>query len=243
VGRGSPDPTARPSPAFVAAGLTGGIASGKSTVARMFEALGAVVIDADAIARETVAPGRPALEAIRQRFGPAVIRRYGTLDRAALAERVIGAEEERRALNKITHPAIVAEIARRLAQERELANQAARPGMLRRVAVAEIRLLIEENLTHLVDQVILVVAKQSTQVARLIQNGLTETQAWARVRAQLPLDQKLPFADWVIDGEAPLPEIERRVAEIWHALVASSGRDGSSPAPGDLRGGRLQGRD
>jgi dephospho-CoA kinase len=207
-------------PAFVSVGITGGIASGKSTVARMFVALGGTCIDADAIAREVVAPGSPVLEAVRQRFGPGVVRSDGTLDRAALAERVFASAEERRSLNAITHPAIVAEIKQRLARERELANQAARPGAPRRVAVAEIPLLVEEGLQSLVDRIIVVFAKQSTQVARLLDGkGLTEEQAWARVRAQLPLDEKLPFADWVIDGEAPLPEVESRVHRIWSVLT------------------------
>jgi dephospho-CoA kinase len=209
-----------PDAPFVAVGITGGIASGKSTVARMFAQLGATSLDADAIAREVVAPGQPALEAIRRRFGPRVLRADGTLDRPALAARVFGAENERRALNAITHPAIVREIKNRLARERVLANQAARPGDRRRVAVAEIPLLIEENLQSLVDRIIVVSVKPSTQVARLTGGkGLAQEQAWARVRAQLPLDQKLPFADWVIDGEASIPETERQVREIWSVLT------------------------
>jgi dephospho-CoA kinase len=188
----------------------------------MFAGLGAVSLDADAIAREIVAPGQPALAAIRRRFGEAVLHPDGTLDRAALAERVFDSEDERRALNGITHPVIIVTIKERLAQERELANQTFRPGEERRVAVAEIPLLIEENLQSLVDQVVVVFVKPSTQVARLKHGkGLTEEQAWARVRAQLPLDQKLPFADWVIDGEASLPATERRVRDIWRALTAA----------------------
>jgi dephospho-CoA kinase len=204
-------------------GLTGGIASGKSTVAAMFAALGAATVDADAIARAIVAPGQPALEAIRRRFGPSVCRADGSLDRVALGARVFAAETERRALNAITHPIIIAEIKERLARERELANQTTRPGGVRRVAVAEIPLLIEENLQSLVDQVVVVAVKPSTQVARLTHDkGLTEEQAWARVRAQLPIEQKLSFADWIIDGEASLVATERRVREIWQELTPSS---------------------
>jgi dephospho-CoA kinase len=215
-----------PAGPFVAVGITGGIASGKSTVARMFRELGAVGLDADRIAREVVAPGQPALEAIRRRFGPEVFHADGSLDRAALGERVFASAEERRALNAITHPVIIATIKERLARERELANQTARPGVPRRVAVAEIPLLIEENLQGLVDQIIVVSVKPSTQVARLTHGkGLTEDQAWARLRAQLPLDQRLPFAEWVIDGEASIPETEHRVREIWQALTAAPAAD------------------
>jgi dephospho-CoA kinase len=207
---------------FVAVGITGGIASGKSTIAAMFADLGAVSVDADAVAREIVEPGQPVLAAIRRRFGEAVLHPDGTLNRAALAERVFSSERDRRALNAITHPVIVATIKERLARERELANQTTRPGGERRVAVAEIPLLIEESLQSLVDQVIVVSVKPSTQVARLMHGkGLTEEQAWARVRAQLPLEQKLPFADWVIDGEASSLASERCVREIWRALTAA----------------------
>ena len=91
--------------------------------------------------------------------------------------------------------------------------------------MAEIPLLIEENLHGLVDQVVLVSAKQTTQVARLLHGkGLSKEQAWARVRAQFPLEKKRPFADWVIDGEAPLPEVERRVREIYRVLTDPSRR-------------------
>jgi len=218
---------------LVILGITGGIASGKSTVARLFAVLGAALVDADAIAREIVGPGQPALQAIRQRFGPAVLGPDGSLNRAALAERVFASEADRRALNAITHPIIVATIKERLARERELANQTVRPGGVRRVAVAEIPLLIEESLQSLVDQVVVMSVKPSTQVARLMDGkGLTEDQAWARVRAQLPLDQKLPFADWIIDGEASLPATERRVREIWRALTAASPMKGP---PGEAR--------
>lgn len=217
---------ALPAGPFVAVGITGGIASGKSTVTAMFAALGAAVVDADVIAREIVAPGEPALAAIRQRFGEAVLHPDGTLNRAALAGRVFTSEDERRALNAITHPAIVRTIKERLARERELANQTRRPGDTRRVAVAEIPLLIEENLQSLVDQVVVVSVKPTTQVARLKHGkGLTEEQAWARVRAQLPMDQKLPFADWVVDGEASLSATERQVGEIWRALTATTPGD------------------
>jgi dephospho-CoA kinase len=217
-------------PAFVALGVTGGIASGKSTVVRMFVERGAVAIDADAIAREVMAPGQPVLDRIRRRFGDALIGPDGALDRAALAARIFASLEERRALNEITHPAIVAEIECRLAREREIANRTARPGVPRRVVVAEIPLLIEEGLTHLVDQIVLVVAKQSTQVARLMSGkGLTEEQAWARIRAQLPPEQKIPYAHWVIDGELSLPATERRVDEVWRAVTSSSMERGDGP--------------
>jgi dephospho-CoA kinase len=195
-------------------GLTGGIASGKSTVARMFAELGATVIYADEVARQVVAPGSPALAAIREAFGPAVFLPDGALDRAALGERVFGDPEARRRLEAITHPPILERIRQRLAESR-LQAAAGQP----QVVILEHPLLIEAGHTDLIEGIILVVAQQSTQVARLkSEKCLTEEQAWARVQSQLPVEAKLPHARWVIDGEASLPEVRRSVERIWDEL-------------------------
>jgi dephospho-CoA kinase len=197
-------------------GLTGGIASGKSTVARMFEDLGAVVLYADEIAREVVAPGTEALSALRTAFGPEVFRADGSLDRGTLGERVFADPEARRRLEAITHPPIRERIRQRLEELRE-----AVPADPHRVVILEHPLLIEAAHTDLVEGIILVVAQLSTQVARLkADRGLTEEQAWARVRSQLPPEAKIPRARWLIDGEAPLPEVRQRVAEIRRELSA-----------------------
>lgn len=199
-------------------GLTGGIASGKSTVAGMFAAHGAAVLAADEVAREVLAPGAPALADVREAFGPAVFGPDGTLDRAALGEQVFSGPEARRRLDAITHPPIRARIQQILAGWRQAAPER-RP----RVVILEHPLLIEASHTDLVEGIILVLAQQTTQVARLTRvKRLTEQQAWARVRAQLPAAEKIPLADWVIDGEAPLPEVRRRVAQIWNELAPSA---------------------
>jgi dephospho-CoA kinase len=199
-------------------GLTGGIASGKTTVARMFEARGATVLHADEIAREVVAPGTPALAAIGREFGPSVFLPDGTLDRAALGERVFSDPVARRRLEAITHPPILSRIEERLAEWRA----AERDGPPRWV-ILEHPLLIEANHTPLVEGIILVVAQQSTQAARLMSTRrLTADQAWDRIRSQLPVETKVPLADWVIDGEAPLPEVERRVEQIWTEIQRRS---------------------
>jgi dephospho-CoA kinase len=199
-------------------GLTGGIASGKSTVAAMFAAHGAVVLSADEIAREVLAPGSPALAAVREAFGPSVFHSDGTLDRAALGDRVFTDPEARRRLETITHPPTLARIRQILADWRQLLP-AERP----RIVILEHPLIIETNQTDLVEGIILVVAQQTTEVARLTKvRRLTEEQAWARVRAQLPAAEKIPFANWVIDGEAPLPEVRRQVEQIWNELVPST---------------------
>jgi dephospho-CoA kinase len=196
-------------------GLTGGIAAGKSTVAGMFAAHGAAVLSADAIAREVLAPGSPALAAVREAFGPSVFHPDGSLDRAALGDRVFADPEARCRLEAITHPPTLARIRRILAGWRQ-----ALPPERPRLVILEHPLLIEANHTDLVEGIILVVAQQSTEVARLTNvRRLTEEQAWARIRSQLPAEEKIPFADWVIDGEAPLPEVRRQVAQIWDQLV------------------------
>jgi dephospho-CoA kinase len=195
-------------------GLTGGIASGKSTVARMFAELGATVIYADEVARQVVAPGSPSLAAIREAFGSDVFLPDGTLDRAALGERVFGDPEARRRLEAITHPPILERIRQRLAESRQQAA-AGQP----QVVILEHPLLIEASHTDLIEGIILVVAQQSTQVARLkSEKCLTEEQAWARVRSQLPVEAKLPHARWVIDGEASLSDVRRCVERIWDEL-------------------------
>lgn len=195
-------------------GLTGGIASGKSTVARMFAERGAAVLSADEIAREVVADGSPALAAIRAEFGGDVFRPDGTLDRAALGERVFSDPEARRRLEAITHPPILERIRQRLTEWRQ-----ARPAERPPVVILEHPLLFEAGHTDLVEGIILVVAQQSTQVARLKSDRrLPEEQAWARVRSQLPPEDKIAHARWVIDGEAPLPEVRRRVEQIWREL-------------------------
>jgi dephospho-CoA kinase len=195
-------------------GLTGGIASGKSTVARMFQELGAEVVSADEIAREVVAEGAPTLAAIRAEFGADVFRPDGTLDRAALGERVFSDTEARRRLEAITHPPILQRIRQRINAWRK--DKAAERSP---VLILEHPLLFETGHTDLVEGIILVTAQQSTQVARLMADRrLPEKHAWARVRAQLPLEAKTARARWLIDGEAPLPDVRRRVEEIWREL-------------------------
>lgn len=201
-------------------GLTGGIASGKSTVARMFADLGARILSADEIAREVVADGTPALATIRAEFGAAVFHPDGTLDRAALGERVFSDPEARRRLEAITHPPTLERIRQQLNEWRQTKAAGRHP-----VLILEHPLLFEAGHTDLVEGIILVTAQQSTQVARLMADRrLPEAQAWARVRSQLPPEEKIARARWVIDGEAPLPEVRRRVEQIWRELSRREGQ-------------------
>jgi len=193
-------------------GLTGGIASGKSTVAGMLRALGAELMDADQVAREVVAPGTPALAEISVRF-PGVVLADGTLDRAALGRRVFGSPEERAALNAITHPRIQAAV-----QERTEAHRAR--GVPR--VVYDAALLMENGLHAAMDGgVILVAASEDTQRARLVaRDGLTPEEAEARIRSQLPLEAKRRHARWVIENDGDLDSLRAQVERTWREVTA-----------------------
>jgi dephospho-CoA kinase len=193
-------------------GLTGGIASGKSTVGRMLQKMGVPLVDADVLAREVVEPGQAALAKIVQRFGPTVLDATGTLDRKALGAIVFADAAARADLNAITHPEVA-----RLASERleAIAKSHAR------VAVYEVPLLFESGLEVLVDETILVAAAPETQLARLMRRDhLDEAAARARIATQMSLDEKRRRATWVIENDTTLEELERRVHETWDRALA-----------------------
>ena len=191
-------------------GLTGGIASGKSTVARMFQELGAKVVDADALAREVVTKGRPALREIVAHFGPQVLTPDGELDRKALGALVFADPEARQALNRITHPRIA-----RAGQDAmaELASAG------ETLAIYEAALIVENGLHRAMQGLIVVAVPEETQVARLqARDGLGPEEARSRLAAQLPLEQKLAAADFVIDNSGSEGETRAQVEAIWSAL-------------------------
>ncbi|MEO8476696.1 MAG: dephospho-CoA kinase [Actinomycetota bacterium] len=194
-------------------GLTGGIGSGKSTVAAMLAARGAVVIDADALAREAVEPGTPGFERVVDAFGPGVVDTEGRLDRAALASIVFADPERRAMLESIVHP----EVARRAAAV------AAAHAETDDVLVLDSPLLIETGRYLDVEVVIVVSADQETQIARLVARGVAEDDARARLAAQMPLAEKAAVADVVIDNEGTLEELESQVDRLWSDLSASAG--------------------
>jgi dephospho-CoA kinase len=190
-------------------GLTGGIASGKSTVADFFRARGVQVIDADQLAREVVEPGEPALAEIALRF-PGVLRADGSLDRAALGERIFGDAGERAALNAITHPRVGARFLTKLA-----ALEAAGETLV----LYDVPLLIESGLQGAVEGVVLVTAPAAVQLQRLMaRNGLTLAAARARIASQLPLASKRPFATWEIDNGGSLEQTRAQVETVLAAM-------------------------
>ena len=191
-------------------GLTGDIAAGKSTVSQMLEEKGAVIVDADRIAREVVEPGTPALRAIAERFGPSVIRPDGTLDRAALAAMVFADDVALKDLNAITHPAIAAEVARRVAEH----------AGSDRVVVFDIALMRDKQ-QYGVELMVLVTAPEEERVRRMIgERGATEADARARIAAQAYLADRARHADVVIDNSGTRDDLARQVDALWERLTS-----------------------
>lgn len=191
-------------------GLTGGIATGKSTVSDMLAERGAAIVDADKIAREVVTPGHPVLDEIVREFGQAVIREDGTLDRQQLGEKVFGDEAARKRLEQIMHPAI-----RALMLERMQAAESKDPHIL---VVVDVPLLYESDIAHHFQEVMLVYAPRSLQLKRLMErNGLTQEQALHRIEAQMDIEQKKKRADIVIDNSGSIRETEAQVDNFWRS--------------------------
>lgn len=190
-------------------GLTGGIGSGKSTVARLLEERGAVVFDADVFAREAVAPGTPGHHAVVERFGANVLAPGGELDREALAAIVFADPAARRDLEAIVHPEV-----RRL-----LAEGCDRYRDTDRVVVFGAPLLIETGMHSAFDLLIVVAAPVETQIARLLRDrGMSEAQARARIDAQAPTAEKIAYAHFVVDNDGSPEDLERRIDEVWDVL-------------------------
>lgn len=193
-------------------GLTGNIASGKSAVAARLAALGAPVVDADILAREAVEPGRPALAAIRARWGDAVLRRDGSLDRAALRRIVFVDPVERAALDAIVHPAV----ARLRHAAVETARRRGEP-----LLVCDIPLLFEAGLEREVDRIILVDAPEAVRRERIVRDrGLAAAEADAMIAAQWPAAAKRARADRVIDNDGTLEALDARVEALWEWMLA-----------------------
>ena len=192
-------------------GLTGGIACGKTSAAKMFADLGIPVIDADELAREVVEPGTPGLEQIVREFGRGVLDDSGRLDRKKVGDLVFGDEEARKALNAIMHPLIGAAGA-----EHMMAHQDDPAPYL----LYEAALLVETGAYEAFSSLIVVSAEESAQRLRLIaRDGFTVAEANARIASQLPLDRKTAVADYVVTNNGDLDATRRQVAEVHAKLV------------------------
>jgi dephospho-CoA kinase len=192
-------------------GLTGGIATGKSTVSNMLRERGAAIVDADRVAREVVEPGEPALQEIVNRFGSEILNEDGTLNRKKLGGIVFADPARRKELEAITHPAIRARMRERMAA---LASED--PD---RLIVADIPLLFEGGLQRQYECVLLVYVPREIQKERLMKrDGLTEAEAEKRLAAQMDIEEKKRLADYVIDNRGTLEETSRQVDEFLRSL-------------------------
>ena len=190
---------------MILVGLTGGVATGKSTVAKMFKECGAVVIDADELAHEVVKPGKSAWREIVKTFGKTVLNTDRSLNRQALGRIVFRNPEKRRRLERIIHPRVAREQAR-------LTKQAARTDP-QAVVIYDVPLLFEAGIDTRVDTTIVVAADRKTQVARLKKrNGLSQAEAVRRIRSQMPLAKKIQRADHVLNGTLPRPSLGQQVS-------------------------------
>jgi dephospho-CoA kinase len=190
-------------------GLTGGIATGKSHVRARFEALGVPTIDSDVLARDAVAPGSPGLRAVIDAFGPDVLDASGALDRRRLGEIVFADAEQRRALEAIIHPVV------RAATDDWFDTLGADVPL----AIADIPLLYEVGRDRDLDVVIVTAVAPAVQAERIMaRDGLTEAEAWKRIRAQMPVEEKAARADYVIRTDGSVEDTTRQVMAVFEAL-------------------------
>ncbi|UGB29763.1 dephospho-CoA kinase [Metabacillus sp. B2-18] len=195
----------------VVIGLTGGIASGKSTVSNMLKNLGIRVVDADQISREVVELGKPAYQQILSVFGDEILHQDKTINREKLGAIIFGDHSKREQLNKIVHPAVRKEMLNGVEEEKAKNSKA---------VVLDIPLLFESKLTHMVDKTILVYVDEKTQLKRLMErNGYTEKEAKMRIESQLPLHMKKDLSDEIIDNNGTIEQTEKQLHEILKKLI------------------------
>ncbi len=197
---------------MILVGLTGGVATGKSTVAKMFKRCGAAVIDADELAREVVKPGRPAWRKIVNKFGKNVLHPDRTINRHTLGAIVFSHPAKRRLLEQIIHPRVARE-------QQRLTRQAARKDP-RAVIIYDVPLLFEAGIDERVDRTLVITADKETQVARMKKrNGLSRAEALRRIKSQMPLAEKRRRANYVLDGTVPKPKLFRQVRQLHNTLA------------------------
>lgn len=198
-------------------GLTGGIGSGKSEVSKRLAVLGAVVIDADKVAREVVERGSPGLESVVAEFGEAVLQADGSLDREGLGRIVFNDPDKLGRLNGIVHPLVGERIATMMADVEQNHPDA--------IVVYDVPLLVENDLQDRYDVVVVVDVDPPTQLRRLVeQRGMTEADARSRMAAQATREDRLAVADVVVDNTGDLDELDRSVRQVWADLAARAGR-------------------
>jgi len=196
-------------------GLTGGYASGKSTVAKMFVELGAALIDADKLAREVVEPEKAAWFEIVTNFGKGILLGNREIDRKALGEIVFKDKEERERLNAIVHPRVLEEELKAIEKIREREPDA--------ITILSVPLLIESGHYRHCDKIIVVTVDEETHIKRLMErDGFAREEAVRRISAQMPLSEKVKYADFVIDNSGSIEDTERQVKEVFSSLKKPS---------------------
>ena len=195
---------------MIVIGLTGGIGTGKSTVARMFERLGAAVLDADRLAHRVMEPKRLAWRRIVETFGEGVLNDDETINRRVLAERVFQDEDARRRLEAIVHPPVLRAMAQSIARQAR--------GRKTKAVVLDVPLLLEANAGRLADVVVVVTAPPEAQQERLRARGLSEDEIARRAAAQWDLSAKVAMADFVVDNSDGLDKTRRQVTQVWSKL-------------------------
>jgi dephospho-CoA kinase len=196
-------------------GLTGNIASGKSSVADMFEKLGAKTIDADRVARSVVEPHKPAWKEIVEKFGSEVLNPDGTIDREKLGEIVFNNEDKRSLLNDITHPRILEEIKEFIESSRNEENS---------IVIIEAALIVEKGgwLRDIVESLIVVSANEESRIERLMErNGYTRDEALSRINSQMPSAEKEKHGDFIIDNSGSTEATESQVISVWDKIKES----------------------
>ncbi len=215
--------------------LTGGIASGKSTVCRLLRERGAHILDSDVLAREVVKKGEPAWREIVEHFGESVLTPQGEIDRGRLASIVFSDPEEIAFLNRVTHPRVFQLMGERLQELEGLTGG-------RAVVVLDIPLLVEAKAAHLFQMNLVVDAPPEIQVQRLVaERGISEEEAWARINSQATREDRLRHADLVIENSGTLADLERAVDDAWKEIVSRAEKAGESPKQESSRPRRRDG--
>lgn len=210
--------------AMLRVGLTGNIASGKSSAARVFAELGATVIDADGIAHELMSPGHETYVQVIEAFGERILNPDRTIDRRLLGSIIFAEEEKRLLLNSLVHPPVIAEVDRRVAE-------AARANP-RGVIIVDAALMVETGYHRAYDRLIVVTCSPSLQMARLInRDGLTIEQARARIASQMPVEEKLKVAHYAIDTSGTFRETREQIEAVYRDLLMLE-RQGQTSPPG-----------
>ena len=193
-------------------GLTGGIASGKSTVAEMFARHGAHLIDFDGLAHEVQEPEKPAWKEVVNHFGKRILQPDKKINRVKLGKIVFADKEKLSELNNIVHPLVYQEWHARLEKIGKKEKHA--------IVLSDIPLLFEGNMQHLFDLTMLVFIAPKEQIRRLMaRNGVSKEEAGKRLKSQMPISEKIALADIVIDNEGSIPETEKRVGQVWQELL------------------------